>query len=207
MENFTLEEQRELQAELSGSESILWTGKPNPHVIFHPSDLFMIPFSLLWGGFAILWEAGACGVGPFGNKGTWSFGVLWGIPFVLIGQYVIWGRFFYVAWKKTRILYAVTTERLILIVRPPQGKVMSLYLRSVPGVEKEIRSDGIGTLKFGETPPLWGNRRTKTANNELYLNSPTPVFVDIDNASDVAEIVTRELRRVSQADSKPPLFR
>jgi hypothetical protein len=207
MENLTLEEQRLLQAELSGGESVLWTGKPNPRVVFHPSDWAVIPFSLMWGGFAIFWELGVLGMGPFGNKGSsWNFGVPWGIPFVIMGQYFIWGRFLYVAWKKARIVYALTNERILLVVRPPQSRVLSLYLRSIPGVEKEIRSDGIGTLKFGETPPVWGGRGTKTA-SELYLNSPTPVFVDIDNAVGVADLVTRELRRVSRSDPKAATFR
>jgi hypothetical protein len=159
----------------------------------------MVPFSLLWGGFAIFWEAGVSGVGPWAGKGSpWGFGMLWGIPFVLIGQYMIWGRFFYIAWKKKRILYALTSERLLVIVRPPQRKVISRYLQNVPGIEKEIRSDGIGTLKFGETPPMWSSGRNNKTADALYLNSSTPVFVDIDNAQDVAEQVARQLRVVSQ---------
>jgi len=198
MENLTLEEQRLLQDELSSGESLLWTGKPNPRVIFHASDSYMIPFSLMWGGFAIFWEAGVSGIGPWAGKGSpWSFGMLWGVPFVLIGQYMIWGRFFYTAWKKKRVLYALTTERLIVLVRPPQAKVISRYLENVPGIEKEIRSDGLGTLKFGETPPIYGGGRGKNASMEgLYLNSSTPVFVDIDNARDVADMIQREIRRL-----------
>jgi hypothetical protein len=197
MENLTLEEQRLLQSELSQSEKVLWTGKPNPRAIFHPSDRIAIPFSLLWGGFAIFWEMGVSGIGPFGQKGQWGFGTLWGIPFVLIGQYSIWGRFFYAAWKKNRIVYALTTQRLIMLVRPPQQKMLSRYLENVLGIDKEIRPDGIGTLKFGETPPVWSSgRQAKTASMEgLYLNSSTPVFVDIDDAAAVASQIDRERRR------------
>ncbi len=60
------------------------TGRPNPRVIFHPSDWYMIPFSLMWGGFAIFWEAGVCGLGLWGQKGSWNFGMVWGIPFVVM---------------------------------------------------------------------------------------------------------------------------
>jgi hypothetical protein len=198
MESLTLEDQRLLQAEVSSGETVLWTGKPNPRVIFHPSDWFMVPFSFLWGGFAVFWEAGVSGLGPWAGKGNpWSFGMLWGIPFVLIGQYLIWGRFFYVAWKKKRIVYALTNERILVVVRPPQQKVISRYLQNVPGIEKEIRSDGIGTLKFGETLPTWSTGRNGNTADALYLNSSTPVFVDIDNAADTADLVTRQLRILS----------
>ena len=201
MENLTLLEQRLLNDELVSGETLLWTGKPNPRVILHPSDWYVIPFSFLWGGFAIFWEAGASGIGPWASKSSpWSLGMLWGIPFVVIGQYMIWGRFVYAAWKKRRILYALTSERVLVIVRSPQAKIISRYLESIPGIDKEIRSDGIGTLKFGETPPVMASGSgNKTASSDgLYLNSSVPVFVDIDAAREVADLVSRELRRLSQ---------
>ena len=204
MDNLTLEEQRLLQGELSSGEALLWAGKPNGRVIFHRSDLTMVPFSLLWGGFFIFWEAGVSGHGFMAGKhqDPSFFMMLWGVPFVIIGQYLIWGRFLYAAWKKTRILYALTNERLFVFVRPPQQKIISLYLRSVPGIEKELRADGIGTLKFGDTPPISAGRGKKTAAADgLYLNSSTPVFVDIDHAADVADQINRELRRISQTHS------
>ena len=91
-----------IQPELISGESIVWAGQPNTHVIFHRADVYMIPFSLLWGGFAIFWEAGVSGFWGFGQHsgGPWLFGMLWGVPFVLVGQYFIWGRFIYAAWKK-----------------------------------------------------------------------------------------------------------
>src|SRR4051812_44260637 len=101
-----------LAADLMTGERVLWTGRPARAVIFHASDAYAIPFSLLWGGFAIFWEAtvlGFWGSGG-GREAPWFF-VIWGIPFVLIGQYMIWGRFFYTFWKKKKVLYAITNRR------------------------------------------------------------------------------------------------
>jgi hypothetical protein len=190
MQILTPEEQRQLQEELGPDESLLWSGKPNIHVVFHASDWYMIPFSLMWGGFAIFWEAGVTGFG----KGTSapSFFMLWGVPFVLIGQYFIWGRFFYAAWKKKRLLYAIATRRVLVLVLAPGKKIVSSFIESIPVVDTEFRSDGIGTIKFGTIGTLWGsNRSNGTSMDGLYLNSGVPVFVDVDDAASVYATIAR----------------
>ena len=46
-------------SELLPGETVEWTGKPNHKVVFQSEDGLAIPFSLLWGGFAISWLLGA----------------------------------------------------------------------------------------------------------------------------------------------------
>ena len=41
---------------LGNDESILWKGKPEKLHLLELTDIYMIPFSLLWTGFAIFWE-------------------------------------------------------------------------------------------------------------------------------------------------------
>lgn len=78
MQNLSPDEQQSLQSELTSSESVLWSGKPNPRIIFHTSDWYMIPFSLMWGGFALVWEGGVTDHFGLGNgKPAPSFFMLW----------------------------------------------------------------------------------------------------------------------------------
>jgi hypothetical protein len=108
-----LEVSSNIQPELMSGESLLWTGRPNTRVVFHSDDWYLIPFSLLWSGFAIFWEMGVLGYWGAGPKGGIPsiFMSLWGIPFVVIGKYMIWGRFFDDGWLKPRTYYGATNRR------------------------------------------------------------------------------------------------
>ena len=172
MYSLNVDDEQSLNAELLTGEIILWSGKPNPRVIFHASDWGMIPFSLLWGGFTLFWEFGVSGAKWSGGKAPPSyFMMLWGSFFVVMGQYFIWGRFIYAAWKKTRIVYAVTSRRVLTVVRGPGSTSISAFLDGVSSVAKDVRNDGIGTIRFGETAPVFSAcRGNKTQSMDgLYL--------------------------------------
>ncbi len=185
-----------VQPELIGGESLLWTGKPNPRVIFHADDVFLIPFSLLWGGFAIFWEMGVLGLwGNFGKGGPAPvFFQIWGIPFVVIGQYVIWGRFVWDAWLKKRTYYAVTDRRVLVVQEGRARKTSWLYINSIPTVERE--GPGPGTIWFGPKGPLMTGRRQTSRGWSRFSVGGVPIFADIDDLDSVYRLVL-ELREKS----------
>src|SRR5262245_25267621 len=95
----------QLQPELGPREKLLWAGRPRQGVFLRPADALLIPFSLLWAGFAVFWESMVVR-----TPAPWFF-VLWGIPFVAIGCYLVVGRFYVDARQRGRTYYGVTNER------------------------------------------------------------------------------------------------
>lgn len=188
-----------IQSELLSGESFVWAGQPEPSVIFHKEDAYLIPFSFLWGGFAIFWEGSVAGLwGVRDNHHQWTFGILWGIPFVLIGQYAIWGRFFHVAWRKGRTHYAVTNRRVIVVQEGWKRQMAFAYVDSLPALIKESGSRGIGTLRFGPPYLTSPGRNSSTSFNSLSI-AGAPVFVDIEDVDSVYRLVC-DLRDKARKD-------
>src|SRR5574341_1461370 len=112
--------EQEISRELSPTERLLWADRPLTGLRFRPADVFLVPFSLLWGGFAIFWEWSVI------NSNAPVFFWLWGIPFVLVGLYFIGGRFFVDGWQRDKTYYGVTNERIIIVSGLLNRKVKTL---------------------------------------------------------------------------------
>jgi Bacterial PH domain len=136
---------------LEPGERVLWTGRPRGGLRLRAQDAFMIPFSLLWGGFAIFWETAALRTTARRSDPTAVFFPLFGIPFVCVGLYIIFGRFFIDAWGRARTQYAVTSDRILIVRGLFSQQVKSLQLRTLTDVSFTQRSDGSGTITFGST--------------------------------------------------------
>jgi hypothetical protein len=186
-----------MQPELLSGENIVWTGQPSRKIIFHSGDRFLIPFSLMWGGFAIFWEASVLGLISGKSHNAWAFGSIWGVPFVLVGQYLIWGRFFYDAWLKSRTYYALTNKRVLGVQQGSAKKVWSCDISALPAIGKESRSDGFGTLQFGVAANMVGSSQGFSGGNSRNRNSwssvsfgSAPSFVDIEDVDSVYRLIS-----------------
>jgi hypothetical protein len=133
-------------------ERILWTGQPKQGLTFSARDTFLIPFSLLWGGFAIFWNVGVWTMVPYNQGGPDWFFRLWGLPFLAAGLYFIFGRFLHDASIRKHLFYAVTDQRVLLLRR---SKITSLDIHRLPRLELSEHSDGSGTITF--EPPNFGS--------------------------------------------------
>ncbi|APX03947.1 hypothetical protein [Arthrobacter sp. QXT-31] len=93
---------------LRQGERLLWVGQPDPRVRFTGADAFLVPFSILWGGFAVVWEIMVI------TRSESPLFVIWGVPFVLVGLYFIFGRFIVKKRRKAATAYGLTDSRAIV---------------------------------------------------------------------------------------------
>jgi len=184
-----------LQGEIVPDEEILWVGQPDPAVIFTNADIFLVPFSILWGGFAVSWECSALFMPVVSNHGT-SFPLiifpLFGLPFVIIGLYITFGRFIYKKWKKQHTYYAITNKRAIILSDSRRGNIRAVRIDTLQGLSRNMRSDGHGSITFGEKsgyPLSYGNTGLDFFGSQY--GEPPLTFYDIKNASSVYELVNK----------------
>jgi hypothetical protein len=188
-----VEAQNRFTRELESGERILWSGKPDNCRWLSQQDALLIPFSILWGGFAIFWEATALSSGAARSNVIFP---LFGVPFVLVGLYLIIGRFFARRWVRRRTLYAVTDLRVIVVAPswPRSERTTSVWLRSYPPVEKRLTRDGRGTLWIGSFAPgqRWIASEPGWPGGRL-MSTNAIVFDDIPDAASVYAMIRRQL--------------
>ena len=124
---------------MGDDEYILWKGKPEDGNLVTRQDIFMIPFSIMWCGFAIFWETTAI------LDGGPIFFCLWGIPFVLVGLYMVFGRFIHIKFLRKRTFYVITNKK---IIRSRNNRIDILDGKMIPPIYIEVFRNGNGTIHF-----------------------------------------------------------
>lgn len=162
-----------LRAFLGKDEKLLWWGQPGMGLAFRPSDAYLIPFSLVWCGFAVFWEWSVTRA-----KGPLGFG-LFGLIFVCIGVYLVIGRFFVDAVKRRRTVYGLTNQRVLIYSNFLRLSVRSLELRTLNEMTLQPGSNDSGTITFGspKTTPWFGGM------------DATPTFEMIPNAQAIYAMI------------------
>jgi len=179
---------------LSPGEKVLWSGQPpRKLIIFRKADLFMLPFALFWTGFSIFWELGALaavfGSGDGFDLFTLCF-PLFGVPFVLIGLYLLFGRLVGDFLVRRRTWYALTDRRVLVLTALRDRNVASMPLHKIGRVDIVIHRDGRGTLTFwGDSGRDRDSQRNRYAVNSVMAYSGEPVFDHIENPKRVYDMV------------------
>jgi len=195
-----MEAQKAVQQAVGPGEVVLWAGRPRQGLLLRKRDLGVIPFSLLWGGFTIYWEYLAV------SGGAPLFFALWGVPFILVGVYLIIGRFFHDAWLRGKTVYGITRQRAVIRSGLWRRETRSYDLASLTGVSLvEHGDDREGTVHLGSAaaPKLaawqdrlgFGTSRRNTSTSIIGPDGGGPAFDHIADAKQVFDILRDAMKR------------
>jgi hypothetical protein len=135
---------------IPADETVRWSGTPRSGILFRSTDLFSIPFSLMFTVFAVFWESIVLRSGVV-------FMVLWGIPFLAVGLYGLVGRFFWDAYARARTQYVVTDRAAYVVQEGFRSSVRRFAGAQLSDLRVERNLSGGGTLRFGPDPAIaWG---------------------------------------------------
>jgi uncharacterized membrane protein len=167
-------------------EKILWQGAPAGGIRFRRSDFLLIPFGLVFFGFSLFWETTAATMigGDHDQPMIASIFPIFGIPFILVGFYLVIGRFFWDAYSRKRSTYVLTNRRALIETTAFGSKLISVTLLDLPEVALEQRADGSGTVVLGQDIQTGSgdNSRTKRAPRFEFIPDAQRVYKLVEEA-------------------------
>jgi hypothetical protein len=126
---------------LEPGERLIWWGQPRQGFILRSADLYLIPFSIFWGGIAVfnMYFLGNTPNAP-------GFAILVQAILTIVAVYLVIGRFFYDAWRRSRLVYGLTDRRILLVSPGNRG---SFALESLSDIELDEARSGRGSITLG----------------------------------------------------------
>ena len=174
------EDRARLSPYLISGEKLKWVGRPAQGIAFTTIDIFLIPFGLFWCGFIAVWISMALQSDP-------TF-VLFGAPFVIAGFFILIGRFLIDAWIRSKMLYAVTDQRALVLKSAIGNSLTAHELSAGQAVNLNTNDGKKGTITFGDTGLSGLFSRMNLG--AIYLSSSEAnKFFGIDNVSEVYKLV------------------
>ena len=204
----------QLYPHVPAGEEVLWSGRPDPAVVFADMDALAVPASILWLAAAAFVADKVIRINALG--GSLVMG-----PFLAIGSYALVGRFGHKRHRKQRTLYALTSDYVIIIV----GRAVSvdrishmeaLTAHSTDGRHIEVRfsaPDDPRGLWIGGRMPVMGSPQLGTlmgnTGMELRDRGKSPLaFYDVADADALMTALERSnavlIKEPDAADEQEP---
>lgn len=132
---------------LEPGERILWSGKPRQGFLLRRSDVFFIPFSIVWAAIAVWMEyAPLTSPLPLEEK-------FWSILSIAVAAYILALRFVVDLLYRHFSYYALTDRRILIHAGLFKPTLTSLPLATQKDIHLDLRKDGSGDIVFGPLDP------------------------------------------------------
>ena len=144
----------DVRHELRADETPQWIGYPIPKQYAIQEGLTLFLFGIPWTAFVIFWESQAM-------KSENLVLQLWGIPFILVGLYLLANPLLEY-WRALRTIYVVTNQRVFILngVLRPSKKVFAPS--NLGDFDVERKHDGSGNIILSEEQKRAGEQGVYT---------------------------------------------
>jgi len=189
-----------ISSELVAGETVLWSGQPRQGITLRSSDALMIPFSLVWGGFALSWEYEV-----ISSDAPWLM-ALFGLPFVVIGLYLIAGRFYYDAMLREKTFYGITNQRIIMLSGIRKKQALYLSISDIESVSAIKNSDGSGEIILGPADEQQAEAINRAFQSQVPIPGQVATSPHLNNLMDVDApyAIIQKLRRELRSTTTNP---
>ena len=156
-------------------EMIEWVAQPKQGILLRKNDGCLIPFSLVWGGFAIIWEL-------FAILNQEIFFMLFGIPFVILGLYIMFFRFIHDLINRKKTIYALSNHRLLL---KKGDQLQSFFYQGIRKTKLIKYKKGSGSILLNEA----------VENTNTGFNIPKLSLDQIEDAEQVYNLINKRIKK------------
>jgi hypothetical protein len=125
-----------LEMELAPSERLLWAGQPKRGIRFTAEDFFLIPFGFAWLGFSIFWTMTALRASEVPKVPALKYVFpLFGVPFILVGVYLAFGRYWFDARRRSRTWFGISDRRILTLKEGKKRGVEAVEINTASEAE------------------------------------------------------------------------
>lgn len=174
-----------MDIQLGGGERIIWQGAPTPGVHFVPQDIFAIPFAFVWLAIVLSGLIMTSG-NQAAHADPMAFVVL---PiFVLVGCYMLFGRFIVDMIARRKTHYLLTDRRAVITGGLFGTQLRSINLAATSEIRLRERRNGRGTITFGSGSGMFGTMPRSWPGASQFL---APAFDGIEDARRVYDLALK----------------
>jgi hypothetical protein len=173
---------------LREDEQLLWSGKPKFGILFRSKDFIQVPFAAGWLYFMVS-DLIMLEEGGFPNR---IHPML--LLFVVVGLYMLIGRFIHEMIQRHYSYYAVTNQRVMVKSGIFSSQIQSTSLNSVASIQLIEKRSGQGSLTFETVGNL---ARISLLNNKANTQSAPLSFEKINEVRQVYGLITEAQSRLT----------
>lgn len=178
-------------------EEIIWSGKPENLKLFSKYDIFLIPITVIFAAFILVYVFSAFMLMIEGKSAAFA---LSGITCLLVAFYLVSGRIWYRNKRLSKNLYFVTNKRVFVF-----NTLRNTVSCDIPLEHSDAYVKG-NDLVLAEKNPLGDIACALGLDLFLYnIIHETPAFYSVENPSGVLKIV-ESAKRNRKADKNDSNF-